>query len=109
MTDDDLPFGVNDGRGHPIEAFAMGHRELRTVEELELGDLVWHNHTLLYRPLEAVVYTMDARWELRLKGGHSRWVPDRCSRHPDQVEVLVGAGVEYLRRSNNGLGAPPKE
>jgi hypothetical protein len=89
-------------------SFAMGVTCKRTVDELALGDLIWHSRTLLYRPLEEVRYTMDGRWELRLQGGHSAWLPDRWSPHPDHVIRLEGAGPEYLRRSNNGLGAPPK-
>lgn len=111
MGDDPLPYGPGDGRGLGREAFSMGHRVKRTPVELFEGDLVWHHNTLLYRPVVAVLYAMDARWEIRLQGGHSMWRPDRCCSDPgpDHVYVLVGAGPEYLRRSNNGLGAPPKE
>lgn len=110
MSDDSLPYGPRmTDPPTPVEAFSIGHVELRRHDELENGDLVWHRSTLLYRPLEMVSYRMDARWELHLQGGHSLFLPDRCSPHPNQVRVLVGAGPEFLRRSNNGLGAPAKE
>lgn len=118
VSDDDLPYGpgtiADAGSDEAWEArtarYAMGHREKRTAAELQLGDLVWHNRTLLYRPVVGVRYGMDARWEIQLQGGHSTWRPNRTSDQglgPDQVWILVGAGDEYLRRSNGGLGAPP--
>jgi hypothetical protein len=109
MSDDPLPYGVLDGRGLPLSAFAMGHCEMRTPLELREGDLVWHPQTLLYRPVVGVRYRMDARWEIQLQGGHRIHRPDRTVRDPEHVTILVGAGPEYLRRANNGLGAPPQE
>ena len=114
VSDDELPYGAGTlaeaGSEEEWErrraAFSMGHTEYRRAEQLRLGDLVWHPSTLLYRPLLEVRYSFDGRWELRLRGGHSCWLPNRNDhQHPDEVIVLVDAGSEYLRRSNNGLGA----